>query len=134
MPFVGVVFIVRGSLKSIFRFQAASPSCCTRAHSTAAAIAALACGLFFQQLEPVRLAPCCKISAGFAAASLATSSKPICCKRCNTVLPTPFTASRLAVWVSVKGMGFPLWWWRMCGQPEKHFSVFRLPLFTGQMD
>jgi len=33
-----------------------------------------------------------------AAAGLATSSKPICCKRCSTVLPMPFSASR--DWVS----------------------------------
>ena len=43
-----------------------------------------------------------------AIASLATSSNPICRKRCNMVLPMPLTASRDWISSSVKGISSSL--------------------------
>ena len=77
---------------------------CRCAQAMAVAIAARDCGLFFQQLLPVSIAPSDSTSSMSALASASTSSSPICARRCSTVLPMPFSASSAVCCSVVKGI------------------------------
>jgi len=63
------------------------------ASAIAAWIAARACGLFFQQVEPTMAEALATMSRALALLKCASDAKPICSRRATTVGPTPFTSN-----------------------------------------
>jgi hypothetical protein len=57
-------------------------------------MAARACGLFFQHVDPSAAAACATMSVVFALDNCARLEKPCSSSRLTTVGPTPLTASR----------------------------------------
>jgi hypothetical protein len=91
------------------------------ANAIAARIADLACGLFFQQVEPTISDALETMSIAFALLSSAKDSKPICSSLVMTLGPTPFTVKRALRSSGKNGIGFPL-------------SLARLLLALGNVD
>lgn len=76
------------------------------ASAMAAWIAARACGLFFQQVEPTITEACVTISRALAVLSCASDPNPICSNRATTVIPTPFNARIVWRYSGMNSIGF----------------------------
>lgn len=73
--------------------QAGSRAIVLLARPTAAVMAARACGLFFQQVDPTAAEACARMSLTLESPRSARDSMPICSSRAITVGPTPLSAS-----------------------------------------